>query len=303
MGDQETLSAGREPDRDPRRLPSRTVVAVSCLVVAVVAVAAWAGGSWHSEGQASQQASRQVAVEFVLQTAQVNQQQDQAGTPVTPPAWTAEVTGVLVNSGPSSVVVQRVTWAGQTTTGPYSLRPQDASPVLRLSTVIDCPSGTTRVPMPAPSIRVVTAANTVSTQPSVISNGEMWDEAVTQACTATPPPPEDLLDTGPLVSYLPSASALTVLVDIRNPGSAAAKAFPRIIAEGFHVVAVPDSVTIGPGQSVREVFRITVEDCNGARNGGIDGLNINPGDDGAVGASNDLVRQLDRLATRMCSRK
>jgi len=296
MGEPETLSAGREPDREPSRGVSRAAVAGACLVVAVVALAA---GRWLTERQASEQASRQVAVQFVLQTVQLDQPDNRA---LSQTSWVAAVTGVLVNSGPDPIVVQRLMWGGALAGGPYSLRRQEASPSLTVSTVTDCrPGEHTRVPVPAASIRVVTASNLVSDQPPVIPDVDVWDTAVAQSCLSAPVSvPADFLAGGP-VRYVPSGSALTVVVDIRNTGSVAAFSNPGLEAEGFNAVPVPYSLTIGPGQVVQAALHVTVADCRLARSGGINGITIAPGN--GMGDDSDLTRQLDRLATRTCARR
>jgi hypothetical protein len=294
----ETLSAGPEPDRhrSPLRV-SRTVAAGACLVVAAVAGVGWAGGRWQSERQASERASQQVAVEFVLETVELNQVDNQA----LPYTWAADVTGVLVNSGPSPIVVQRLAWGDALASGPYALGRQVASPPLLLRTTVDCrPGQQTRVPMPAASIRVVTAANQVNDQPPVIPNVDRWDEAVARSCLSqSAPSPEDSLAVES-VRYVPSGSVLTVLVGIRNGGVVAAESLPTFEAEGFTAVATPLFVTVAPGQLVEVTLHVTVADCRLARTGAITGITVAPNNDTG---DNDLVRQLDRLATRTCAKK
>jgi hypothetical protein len=306
MGEPETLSAGREPetlsagpdpDREPSARVSRSVVAGACLLVAVGAVVGWAGGRWLSERQASDQASRQVAVLFVLESVDVSPPDN----PAVSQTWVAKVTGVLVNSGQSPIVVQRLRWGDASASGPYTLRRQMASVPLSVRTTIDCRSGQrTLVPMPAASIRVVTAANLVTDQTPVVPNPDVWDQAVGRSCLAqTAPSPEEFLNSE-AVRYIPSASALTVRVQIRNDGVVTAESFPNLEAEGFNAVAVPSSVTVAPGQVVQAALRVTVADCRLAQTGQINGIIITP--DNPI-SDDDLLRQLDRLATRSCARK
>jgi hypothetical protein len=292
----ETLDAGREPDREPFPLRVSRTVAAGALMVAVVAGVGWAGGRWQGERQAGEQASRQAAVAFLLETVELNELDGQA----LPPTWVADVTGVLVNSGPSPIVVQGLRWGDALATGPFTLRRQAASSPLLLRTTIDCrPGHKTQVPLPAASIRVVTAAKQVSDQSPVMPNRYMWDEAVARSCLQWVPSPEESLAVES-VRYVPSGSALTLLAVIRNRGSVAAESFPSFGAQGFTAVAVPLSVTVPPGQTVEVALHLTVADCRLARTGGITGIAAAPNNDTS---DDSLVRQLDRLATRTCARE
>jgi len=293
----ETLYAGREPDRERSLRVSRTAAAGACLLVAALAVAAWGGGRWLSERQANEQASHQVAVDFVLETVELNPPDNLELSQT----WEAAVTGVLVNSGPSPITVQQMTLGGTLAGGPYTLRRQAASEPLSVKTTIQCrPGQQTRVPMPAASIRVVTAANMISEQPPVIPNGDVWDEAVARSCLAQSQlSPESFLNVLE-IRYVSSGSALTVLVRIRNDGPVPVESFPSLDAQGFNAVAVPFAVTVAPGQVMQAAVHVTVSDCHLAQTGEINGVTIAPGN--GTG-DNNLVRQLDHLATRACAKK
>ena len=169
---------GRE--RGPRRV-SVTVAVGACVLAAV---AAWVGGRWLADRQAAQRASPQVAVELVLQSASLYHQ-----TTTSPPTWVASVRGILVNSGPTPVVVQSIDWAGAGSGGPFTVKPYGASPALTLLATVDChPTGSTRVPLPVAGIRVRTPGGTVIDQRPVVLNPEVWDQAVEQSCTSGPTP-------------------------------------------------------------------------------------------------------------------
>jgi hypothetical protein len=306
MGDPETLSAGREPETlsvgpEPNRATfvrvSRTSAVGVCVALVVIAGVAWAGSRWLSERQARELASRQVAVEFVLQTAELDAPDDLALSQT----WKATVTGVLVNSGPGPLVVQRVAWAGAPVDGgPYTVSRQAATPTLSATTTVECrPGQQTLVPMPAVRVRILTAANTVSDLTPIVLDADLWDEAVGRSCLSNSvPSPEDRLVAGS-VRYVSSGSTLTVMLEISNPGSVDAVSLPSLQAEGFRAVAFPSQVTVAAGKVVHATLRVTVADCRLAQTGGVDGLNLSTNN--SIGGDSDLVRQLDRLATRTCA--
>jgi len=156
---------------------------VAVAACAAVAVVAWVGGRWLADRAVTDQASRQVAVELVLQSADIHQQG-------TARSWVAEVRGVLVNSGPRPVVVQAFDWAGTGSGGPFTVVPQGSSPVLTVLAAVDChPAGSTRVPMPTAGIRVRTLAGGVTDRTPVVLNPEVWDQAVERTCLVPTPSP------------------------------------------------------------------------------------------------------------------
>ncbi len=290
----ETLAAGSEPGRRRDRQVSVTAAAVPCLVVAVLALAA---SRWLWDRQAIEQASRQVTVEFVLQTVQL----DQRGDPATSHTWRAAVTGVLVNSGPNSIVVQHLVWGGVLVGGPFTLGRDQATPTLSVRTNIECrPGQPTRVPMPAASVHVLTTANQVSDGPPAVPDVDVWDTAIAQSCLSAPPRTATDSLQGGTVRYSRVGSVLIVVVVVTNTGPVTTYANPGLDAEGFRAVPVPYLVPIGPGRVVNTVLRVTVASCRLALTGEVNGITFAPGI--GFGEDTELTRQLDRLATHTCAR-